>query len=298
MNNINYAGDTHADFQITMELYETDRHTLQEFIKNEEKGREFSEKYLILYNFATDCTYSDHIQPELIRYLLPFYLKSMEQAVLSKNYDYLKKIAIEIYFEFNDAMFFNQKNFKYAVGEKNYQYIMEYYILQTLRKMELQNCHMLEWISLFNTTVALSNNNIHRLFQEIFKSSIKIKYSFFQYLSVLLFKESDNLLAVNESNPFWSGKIWNFDEGCVTHHMFWKNEIIKYVDKEINKERINALFTEIKPLIYNLLEPQLVELLCEEMEKSFAEGVFYNRKKEYLEKINHTSDYIYWDNTF
>lgn len=67
MNNINYAGDTHADFQITMELYETDRHTLQEFIKNQEKSREFSEKYLILYNFATDCTYSDHIQPEIGR---------------------------------------------------------------------------------------------------------------------------------------------------------------------------------------------------------------------------------------
>ncbi len=298
MNNINDSDNKHADFQITMELYETDRHMLQEFIANENVKKSFSEKYLILHNFAVDCIYSDHIQPELIGYLLPFYLKSIEQAVLSKNYDYLKKIAMDIYFEFNDAMFFNQKNFKYAIGEKNYSYIMEYYILQTLKKMELQNCHMLEWISLFNTTAALDNNNIHRLFQEIFRGSVKIKYSFFQYLSVLLFKESDNLLALNESTPFWSSNIWNFDEGCVTHHMFWKNEVIKFVDKEINKERINTLFIEIKPFIYNILEPQFVELLYEEMEKSFAEGVFSNRKKEYLEKINHISDYIYWDNTF
>ena len=75
-------------------------------------------KYLILYNFVTDCIYSEHIQPELIRYLLPFYLKSMEQAVIYENHDYLQKTAMDIYFEFNDAMFFNQKNFKYAVGEK------------------------------------------------------------------------------------------------------------------------------------------------------------------------------------
>lgn len=121
MNNIGYSRDERPNFQITMKLYETDIHTLQEFIANESIDGAFSEKYLILYNFVTDCIYSEDIQPELIRYLLPFYLKSMEQAVIYENHDYLQKTAMDIYFEFNDAMFFNQKNFKYAVGEKNYQ---------------------------------------------------------------------------------------------------------------------------------------------------------------------------------
>ena len=40
----------------------------------------------------------------------------MEWAVLYNN-----KIATDIYYEFNLAMFFNQKNFRYAVGERNYQ---------------------------------------------------------------------------------------------------------------------------------------------------------------------------------
>ncbi|MCI8827166.1 MAG: hypothetical protein HFH63_15135 [Lachnospiraceae bacterium] len=118
MNNIGYSRDERPNFQITMKLYETDIHTLQEFIANESIDGAFSEKYLILYNFVTDCIYSEDIQPELIRYLLPFYLKSMEQAVIYENHDYLQKTAMDIYFEFNDAMFFNQKNFKYAVGEK------------------------------------------------------------------------------------------------------------------------------------------------------------------------------------
>ena len=75
MNNIGYSRDERPNFQITMKLYETDIHTLQEFIANESIDGAFSEKYLILYNFVTDCIYSEDIQPELIRYLLPFYLK-------------------------------------------------------------------------------------------------------------------------------------------------------------------------------------------------------------------------------
>ena len=30
---------------------------------------------------------------------------------------------------------------------------------------------------------------------------------------VFLFKESDNLLAINESKAFWTSDMWNFDDG-------------------------------------------------------------------------------------
>lgn len=105
-----------------MELYETDMDELKKFMETEKK-EEFRKEYLILYDFAVDCQYSKNIQPELIRYLLPFYLKAIQEAILYKN-----KIAIDIYLEFNSAIFFNQRTFRYAVGERNYQYIMEYYI--------------------------------------------------------------------------------------------------------------------------------------------------------------------------
>lgn len=280
--------------KITMELYETDICKLQKFIadkKNLEK--EFTEEYLILYNFAADCRYSKYIQPELIRYLLPFYLKSMEQAAAHKN-----KNAVDIYCEFNSAIFFNQKNFRYAVGEKNYQYIMKSYIKQTIKNMEIENSGMLDWISIFNTAVAFHSDNILQLFKEIFEGSVKIKYSFFKYLSVLLFKESDNLLAVNDSKAFWTSNIWDFDSQ-LSYIFFWNNDSIEYFDKEINRERIEALFKEVKPLLYNILEPELIELFDEEMKQSFETGIFQKRKAEYLQKINDKSEeYRYWDNSF
>lgn len=279
---------------ITMELYETDIEPLQKFMANTKIEEGFTEEYLILYNFATDCKYSKCIQPELIRYLLPFYLKTMEQAVLYEN-----EIAIDIYFEFNNAVFFNQKNFKYAVGGKKFQYIMDYYIEQTLKKLEMQNVFMLDWVSLYNTTVAFCENNIHRLFSKIFKGSLSIKYTFFRYLSVLLFKESDNLLAVNEAREFWTSDIWDFDGGCFDNNFYWCDDVVRFFDKEINREQIETLFKEVKPLLYNIFEPEVVDLFWDEMNQSFATGVFEHRKVEYLKKINcRSKEYLYWDTTF
>lgn len=280
--------------QITMELYETDIEPLQKFMANAKMEEEFTEEYLILYNFATDCIYSESIQPDLIRYLLPFYLKTMEQAVLYEN-----KVAVDIYYEFNNAVFFNQKNFQYAVGEKYYQYIMEYYINQTIKKMEIQSINMLDWVSLFNTTVAFCKNNIRWLFSKIFEGSLKVKYSFFQYLSVLLFKESDNLLAANESREFWTSDIWDFDDGYFSRTFFWCDDAVEFFDKEINREQVEALFKEVKPFLYSILEPEVVELFCEEMNQSFVKGIFCDRKAEYLKKIKcKEKKYTYWDTTF
>lgn len=277
-----------------MNLYETDIHVLQRFITNEKIEGEFTEKYLILYNFATDCIYSKCIQPELLRYLLPFYLKTIEQAVIYEN-----EVAMDIYFEFNLAIFYNKENFRNAVGDKNYQYTMQYYINQTVKKMEMHNLCMLDWISVFNTTIAFDVNNICRLFQVIFEGSLKIKYSFFQYLSVLLFKEGDNLLAVNELRAFWASEIWDFDDGFFKTEFYWSNEIVEFYDKEINRERIEMLFNEVKPLICEILDPELVYLFSEEMNLSFEKGIFRDRKAEYLKKIsNKSSEYTYWDKTF
>ncbi len=90
---------------------------------------------------------------------------------------------------------------------------MEYYIEQTIQCMEIESSDILNWFSLFNITVAFCKDNIQLLFKKIFKGSQKIKYSFFCYLSVFLFKESDNLLAINESKAFWTSDMWNFDDG-------------------------------------------------------------------------------------
>lgn len=195
--------------QITMELFETDKDTLQEFILTKKLEDEFTEEYLILYDFAMDCKYAGEIQSDLIKFLLPFYFKAIQQAVLNEN-----KVAIEIYFEFNLALFKNQENVKQAIGEKEYQRVMDYYIEQTLTKMETETPAMLEWVAIFNTTIALEDNNIRKLFSKIFQGSKRVKYVFFQ----LLFKESDNLLAVNETKAFWSSEVWEFDDASKLCH--------------------------------------------------------------------------------
>lgn len=276
--------------KITMSLFETDICVLQKFIANEKIEGEMTEKYLILYNFAADCIYSKYIQPELIRYLLPFYFKTIEQAVIYKN-----RIAIDIYCNFNSAIFINQKNFKYAVGEKNYQYIMEYYIKQTIKKMEMENLCILDWVPLFNTTVAFYKDNILLLFQKIFEGSLRIKYSFFKYLTVLLFKESDNLFAENELETYWTDYVWHFDSQ-VSEDIFWSNDVIEYFDKEISEKKIESLFKEIKSLLCDFLESELVTLVGEEINQTLTTGIFHNRKVEFLQKMNCKSGkYKCWD---
>lgn len=276
-------------FQITMELYETDKHILEKFIETCNIEDIFSEEYLILYNFADDLRYSKQIQSGLAKCLLPFYLKAASQAVLDRN-----KIAADIYCEFNSALFFNQKSFIDAIGEKDYKYIMEYYITLTIKKMETEYKCINGWVSLFNTTAALCDNNIKLLFKSIFNGSLKVKYSFFKFLSVLLFKESDNLLAADGEKPFWTSSVWDFDSGC-TDDFFWNNSIISFFDREINRGQAEFLFKDVKPLVYDILGQELTGLFIQEINQSFDNGIFDERKKEYLKKISYISVKQYWD---
>lgn len=279
--------------QITMDLYETDIPGLQEFMSHEEIEGDVTEKYLVLFNFAEDCKYAEYIQPELIAYLLPFYLQIIDQAVIYGN-----KIAKDIFSEFNFALFRNQQIFRYAIGENCYQNVMQSYIKKTVRNMAIKTSSILEWVSLYNVTIALDKDNISYLLKSIFGGSLKVKYAFFKYISVLLFKESDNLLAIDEKKVFWSSDIWDFDT-WYADDIYWSDDSIEYFNKNITRERIEFLYGEVKPLICDVFEPGLVELFSEEMEQSFSMGVFFERKAEYLKKISCcVSSNRYWDRSF
>lgn len=280
--------------RITMELYETDVPTLQHFIENTKPEGEVTEEYLILQNFATDCKYAEQIQSELILYLVPFYLQCARQFVLFDG-----KTATEVSLEFNTAMFFNRENFRWAVGECSFQYIMEAYIELTIAVMNRQGGSILEWVSHFNTVIALWDKKISVLFEEIWKGSLQVKYAFFRYLSVLLFKESDNLLAVNETRDFWSSDIWNFDDGYFGKKFFWSEAAIAYYDEEVTQECIESLYAEVEPILCENYSVEMIGLLREEMDRSFETGVFRKRKAEFLRKIGKDSkEYVYWDVTF
>lgn len=280
--------------RITMELYETDVPILQHFIENTKPEGEVTEEYLILQNFATDCKYAEQIQSELILYSVPFYLRCARASVLSGG-----KTALDVYLEFNTAMFFNRENFKWAVGEYTFQYIMETYIELTIAEMNRQGSSILEWVSQFNTVIALWDKNISILFEEIRNGSLQVKYAIFRYLSVLLFKESDNLLAVNETRDFWSSNIWNFDDGYFGKKFFWIEAAIVYYDKEVTQDFIEILYAEVEPILCENYGVEMIGLLREEMDRSFEKGVFRKRKAEFLTKIGKDSkEYVYWDETF
>ncbi len=124
----------HVDLKvpsINMILYETEIDILKKFLLTQKIEDDFSEKYLILYNFATDCQYADYIQFELIDYLLPFFYKNMEQAVFVGD-----RIAIDIFSAFNEALFKNKNVFIEAVGEEKFEGIVNHYVNCTVSALQ------------------------------------------------------------------------------------------------------------------------------------------------------------------
>lgn len=284
----------HVDLKvpsINMILYETEIDILKKFLLTQKIEDDFSEKYLILYNFATDCQYADYIQFELIDYLLPFFYKNMEQAVFVGD-----RIAIDIFCAFNEALFKNKNVFIEAVGEEKFEGIVNHYVNCTCKKIEEQMINVLEWVPLFNTTIAMNDKSIQMIFRKISRGTLNIKFYFLQYLSVLLFKESDNLLVQNELKPFWSSEIWNFyDEGS----MLWSKESVAFFDETINSTYIMKLFERISILLHERFDEDTFDCIRQEIEDSFSNGIFIKRKAEYLIKISSNAEkYKYWEETF
>lgn len=281
--------------KINMALYETETEVLEHFLGTEDIGNEISDRYLILYNFAADCIYAEHIQAELIQYLLPFYWKSVSHATIYEN-----KIAMTILPEFNTAMFANRDVFIEAVGTDSYQAIMEYYIELTLMKMSRGGAGILAWVSQFNTTIALAEENIKKLFLRIYQNTMEVKYAFFAYFSVLLFKEGDNLLATGQEKDFWTNEIWSFDGGSYTKEFFWSESMVDFYDKAVTQQQIETLFEEVKPMLHERYGEELLTLLRDEMDRSFLTDIFGKRKREFLLKITKTATegYVCWDVTY
>ena len=276
---------------IVMPLYETEREVLERFMESVCIEEQISEDYLILYNFATDCKYAEEIQPQLLQYLLPFYLKCVREYVLAEN-----PIARDVCWEFNTALFGNKKSIINAVGIKNYQDIMSFYIELVLESMTVKSDEILYWVPFFNTAIALAEDNIKHIFLKVLQSTLGIKYAFFSYLTVLLFKEEDNLLANGNEKDFWSSAMWDFEGGSLYVDFCWSDATVVFYEQKITKELIEKLFDEIKIILLEKLGMESTELLYEEMKYSFKSGFFKKRKQEFLEKISISTDgYCYWD---
>lgn len=267
--------------RINMPLYETEVEVLEHFLESVDIEDAVSESYLILYNFATDCQYAEEIQPQLLQYLLPFYLKCAKVAILERN-----RIVWTVFPEFNTAMFGNQVNFIRAVGAENYQDIMDYYIEMVLLGMLTEKDEILSWVSYFNTTVALAEENMERIFIHVLGGVIELKYAFFAYLSVLLFKEGDNLLATGKERDFWTNDMWNFEGGSHRMKFCWSEVAISFYEKQVTRKLIEKLFGEVKPLLRERLGKEITELFEQEMKHSFERGTFKQRKEEFLQKIS------------
>lgn len=277
--------------RIMMPLYETEKEVLEHFLESVRIEEKISEDYLILYNFATDCKYAEEIQPQLLQYLIPFYLNCVRESVLEEN-----PIARDVCWEFNTALFGNKKSIIKAVGFKNYQDIMCCYIELVLESMTVKRNEILCWVSFFNTIIALEEDNIKQIFSRVLQSTSQIKYAFFSYLTVLLFKEGDNLLVIGNEKYFWSNAMWDFEGGSYKMEFCWSGAAVDFYEQEVTKELIEKLFEEVKPILLKKLGTENTELFCEEMTSSFVCGFFQKRKQEFLEKISIATDgYVCWD---
>ena len=68
------------------------------------------------------------------------------------------------------------------------------------------------------------------------------------------------MFAINESKPFWTNEIWDFDDGYFGNIFFWSDDIIEFFDKKINRKQIEDLFKDIKPILCDIFEPDMMEL--------------------------------------
>lgn len=205
-------------------------------------------------------------------------------------------IAGEVCWEFNIALFGNKKSIINAIGIKNYQDIMSFYIELVLESMTVKTNEILYWVPFFNTTIALAEDNIKIFFLKVLQSTSEVKYAFFFYLTVLLFKEEDNLLASGNEKNFWSSTMWDFEGFTLNGDFRWSDAIVEFYEQKITKELIEKLFDEIKIILLEKLGIESTELFYEEMKFSFKHGFFEKRKQEFLEKIKISTDgYCYWD---
>jgi len=269
---------TNVDYLLsTMVITETDMSLLKNFIMTEHIENEISENHLILYDFARDCHYGNFIQPDLINHLLPFYLKTI---------GFNHKVAVEVCESFTLALFMNPAAFINAIGKNSYREIINCYVEQTIQLMSVKDNHVTKWLPLFNTAIAFDDFNFHILLKKISESSGTVKYAFFQYLTILLFKEGDNLvvednLFIEHVRPWWTCYIWHF----LCDFAFWTKSAVGYFDKAITKEKVSACFDEISIILIEKFGEETYEMIAYEIKMSFENGIFDNRKNQFLEKI-------------
>lgn len=275
-----------------MDLYETDYKILENFIGTIKLEDDIINKYLILYNFATDCKYSKDIQPDLILYLLPFYIKIINEYFSSKS-----EISEQVYGEFNSVILLNKYSLKNSIGNLNFNFLMDFYINLVIKKMETCKIGTFNWLSIFNIVISFDSNNIVVLFEKILLSSIQVKYLFFEYISFLLFYEKDNILIKNIEELYWKNILFESYDTFLCDDIHWCNLTITYFNEKINESRIIKIFNEIYSLICKEFGEELAMLIKEEVINSLNEGIFIERKKEYLLKISNpkrNSPYSNW----
>ena len=225
-----------------MTLYETDKEQLQEFIHHEVLEHAITERYLILFDFAIECRYAQSIQRELIIYLIPFYKKLLGQVINGQC-----RISSSISACFSSAIFVNKRSIENSVGHENFINLMCVYIEQTIKEMTKTQTCIFNWISFFNTTIALNEDNILLLLCRLYEGPLEGKYSLFEYFSIFLFKERDNIVARSVNKAFWTDCVWDFDSEVVDD-FYWNSTIVERYDKLVNEEMIGILFAEIKQL--------------------------------------------------
>ncbi len=265
-----------------MKLYETDKEIFSEFLRKNNKDYHD----LILYNFATDLKYSEEIQKDLFQYIKPFYLRNIIE-MQSKNGNKNSKLIGN---EFNDALFINKNAIIKVIGIECYNKLLHEFLKILIKK--INNNKNLEWVSLFNTFIAL--NNTIELNRESFWNYLNIegKYSMFLFFSVFLFSEKENLFYKETKMCYESTLFYEFQSNSSC--FYWREVNMKIFNNFLEYTFFKKLYIELESYIDLRLNKVDMELFFFTMNEDFNIQKFNFRKKKFLGDMMNINRSNFW----
>ncbi|MDE6577655.1 MAG: hypothetical protein K2J82_11295 [Muribaculaceae bacterium] len=271
---------------------ECNERVLTQFLNQHTPDEFFSDKFLILYDFAMDIQNSNSLPGDLYIKLLPYYTNCIHTACIKRN-----RNAILVADEFHTSLFLKKELIIKTIGYNQYNSLIAFYI-KTLKEMiSIDKSIQFPWIPFYNTIIAIEETTIEIICKEVVADN-NVLLPFATYLSVLLLEQKDNIISESVDSLYTKSRLWNFCENT-PDVFYWNQSVRNCFDLIINNDFAFILTNSLKPILIDKLGFSLSELVLEKIYTNIRSGLFEKRKKEYINNFRRgENDNKYWTSTF
>ncbi|MDE5882354.1 MAG: hypothetical protein K2H60_11550, partial [Muribaculaceae bacterium] len=141
---------------------ECNERVLTQFINQHTPDDIFSDKFLILYDFAMDIQNSNNLPGDLFMRLLPYYINCIRTACIKRN-----RNAILVADEFHTSLFLKKEMIIKTIGFEQYNLLIAFYI-KTLKEMiTMDKTLQFPWIPFYNTIIAIEETSLEIICKDI-----------------------------------------------------------------------------------------------------------------------------------